>query len=72
MSDDIDIKDTYYGCKLALKARELEATLGNMSQEKREELRQKLDVLDAKESANIAPLNAHGTALADGETGAGA
>ena len=43
-----------------------------MSQEKREELRRKLDALDAKESANIAPLNAHGTALADGETGAGA
>ena len=72
MSDDIDIKDTHYGRKMALKERELEATLDNMSQEKREELRRKLDELDAKESANIAPLNVHGTALADGETGAGA
>ena len=74
MSDDIDIKDTHYGCELALKERELEATLDNMSQEKREELRRKLDGLDAKESArleghNIATLHAPGTASADGETG---
>ena len=68
MSDDIDIKDTHYGCELALKERELEATLDNMSQEKREELRQKLDELDAEESA-IATLHAPGTTSADGETG---
>ena len=45
-----------------------------MSQEKREELRWKLDGLDAEESArleghNIATLHAPGTASADGETG---
>jgi hypothetical protein len=74
MSDNIDIKDTHYGRELALKERELEATLDNMSQEKRQELRRKLDELDVEEQAhserdNIATLQAPGTASADGETG---
>jgi hypothetical protein len=67
MSDDIDIEGTHYGRELALKERELEAILNNMSQEKREELGPKLDELDAEESA-IATLHAPGTASADGET----
>ena len=37
MSDDIDIKDTHYGCELALKERELEATLDNMTESGDEE-----------------------------------
>ena len=37
MSDKIVIKDTHFGHELALKERELEATLDNMSQEKRRE-----------------------------------
>ena len=49
MSDKIDIKDTHYGRELALKERELEAMLDNMSQEKRRELRRKLDELDVEE-----------------------
>ena len=56
-----------------MKERELEATLDNMSQEKRQELRRKLDELDVEEQAhserNIATLQAPGTASADGETG---
>ena len=76
MSDKIDIKDTHYGRELALKERELEAVLDNMSQEKRQELRRKMDELDVEEQTarseryNIATLQAPGTALADSETGA--
>ena len=68
MSDKIDIKDTHYGRELALKERELEAMLDNMSQEKRRELRRKLDELDVEEQ--IATLQTPGTATADSETGA--
>jgi len=68
MSDKIDIKDAQYGCELALKVRELEAMLDNMGQEKRQELRQKLDELDVEEQ--IATLQTPGTAMADSETGA--
>lgn len=76
MSDEIDIKDTHYGRELALKERELEASLDNMSREKRQELRQKLDELDVEEQTarseqyNITTLQAPGTASTDGETGA--
>jgi hypothetical protein len=41
MLDKVDIMDTHYRCELALKERDLEATLDNMSKEKRRELRQK-------------------------------
>ena len=76
MSDEIDIKDTHYGRKLALNERELEASLDNMSKEKRQELRRKLDELDVEEQTasseqyNITTLQAPGTASTDGETGA--
>lgn len=53
---------------MALKERELEATLDNMSQEKRGELRRKLDELDVEEQ--IATLQTRGRATADSETGA--
>jgi hypothetical protein len=35
MSDKVNIMDTHYGHELALKERELGATLDNMSEEKR-------------------------------------
>jgi len=43
MSDEVDMMDTHYGREQALNERELEATVYCMSQEKREELRRKLD-----------------------------
>jgi hypothetical protein len=48
MSDKVDIMDTHYGRELALEERELEVTLDNMSEEKRWELRQKLDKSDVE------------------------
>jgi hypothetical protein len=38
MSDSVDISDSHYGQEAALKERELEAAVYNMSREKRNEL----------------------------------
>jgi hypothetical protein len=43
MSDDIDIMDTQYGHLVALQERELEATLEEVTQEKRDAIRRRSD-----------------------------
>ena len=48
-SREIDLGDTAYGRLQALKERELNATVLNMSREKRDELRMKFDAMDAEE-----------------------
>ncbi len=75
MSDKVNIMDTHYRHKLALKERELGATLDNMSQEKRRELRQKLDKHDVESVRSaikrfMTTAQAPVTASVDGETGA--
>ena len=47
----IDISDTQYGCKVALKKRELEAAADCMTREERNVWQQKLDALDAEDKA---------------------
>ena len=46
----IDIRDTSYGHEMALQERALEAAAEKMSREKRDELRQKLDEINADKS----------------------
>jgi hypothetical protein len=75
MSDKVIIMDTHYGRELALKERERGATLDNMSQEKRRELRQKLDKLDVESAqsaikGSMATAQVPVTASADSKTGA--
>ena len=53
MSEWIDVSDTNYAQKEALKERELEAVVDRMSIEKRSELRQKLDECNEEEGKAI-------------------
>jgi hypothetical protein len=50
MSDDVNIMDTQYGRLVALQERELEATLEEMTQEKRDALRKRLDDMSTDSS----------------------
>jgi hypothetical protein len=50
-SDVIGIKDTMFGCVVALKMRELEAAAGHFTWEEREATQRKLDAIDAAKSA---------------------
>ena len=50
LANKIDIGDTAYGCEVALQERALEAAAEKMSREKRDELRQKLNQIDADDT----------------------
>ena len=68
ISNVVDIMDTHYEGKLALKERELDSTVYNMSWEKREKLQRILDKLNVEESfksfgESINPRQAHMTPL---------
>jgi hypothetical protein len=75
MLDKVNIMNTHYGHKLALKERELGAPLDKLNEEKRQELRQKLDKLDVESAqsaikGSIATAQAPMTASAYARTGA--
>ncbi len=72
----IDLSNTQYGRKLALKKRELEAAADHFSREERDTMRQKLDVMDAKDAitsleGELRALGAEVTASMDGKSGVG-
>ena len=50
---EIDIGDTAYGRMLALKEREFESAICNMTKEKRDEMRRKIDEMDLVESVEM-------------------
>jgi hypothetical protein len=58
LANKIDIGDTAYGREVALQERALEAAAEKMSREKRDELRQTLDRIDADETlASLASMD---------------
>ncbi len=74
-TEDIDMSDTQYGRKMALKKRELEAAADNFSREERDAMQQKwdaMDAMDAEEAITLleGELQAEVTESTEGETGA--
>ncbi len=55
-TEDIDMSDTQYGLKVALKKREFEAAVDNFSREERDAMRQKWDAMDAMDAAEAIAL----------------
>ena len=62
MENNVKIRDTAYGREVALQERALEAAAEKMTRKKRDELRRKLDEIDADES--LASLAVTDTSLA--------
>ena len=64
LANKIDIGDTAYGREVALQERALEAAAEKMSREKRDELRRKLDKIDADESlASLSVMDTSSSAI---------
>ncbi len=74
-TEDIDMSNTQYGGKMALKKRESEAAADNFIREERDAMQQKwdaMDVINAEEAITLleGELRAEVTESTEGETGA--
>jgi len=64
LANKIDIGDTAYGREVALQERALAAAAEKMCREKRDELRRKLDKIDADESlASLSVMDTSSSAI---------
>ena len=65
--EDIKMGDTAFGRRLATKKRELDAAADHYNRSERVNLRAKLDLMDATESAEAAPAADAPAILGDGQ-----